>query len=100
MIFRRANEEQPLSSLQQNKRGSGWQGISEVNYGAEEEEVKALDFSQMFSTREERECGGMSGMVTPCPHFIPQLWPAALRSASQYKPDTWNHRTFGHPANL
>lgn len=36
-------------------------------------------------------------MVTPfaCPNFIPQLWPAVRRSTSQYKPDTWNHKTFG-----
>lgn len=34
-------------------------------------------------------------MVTPfsCPHFIPRLCPAALRSTFQYKPDTRNHDT-------
>lgn len=42
------------------------------------------------------ECRGMSEMVTSfcfCPHFIPQLWLAALRSAPQYKPDPENHDT-------
>lgn len=56
----------------------------------------SVEIIKKKEVRAEREsCDGMSVMVThfSCPHFIPRLWPATLRSPLQYKPDTWNHDT-------
>lgn len=57
-------------------------------------------WSPASSWRTETEHGGMSEMGAPlsCPHFIPEPWPAALRSAPQYKPDTLNRETFSRPS--
>lgn len=73
-----------LVSCSFSKENTGWVIYIADRFSAAGEKA--------FQLEVQKE-GGMGMQRGNCPHFIPRLWPAVLRSTPQYKPDTPNHDT-------